>query len=409
MVHPEVAIYPYIGHSDGHPSRWSQLQTGEVKGSNIIGVMLKAAVYTPEEGLASPVSFIDAPTSWAGYGSVLWLSIDDWYPSFKSLIFDKGLELSESPTMEVPVLVFPMLSVHTDSRKLLHYDYVAFPECVRKRPADLMQNSIDVSPLSSAQPFQPPFSGGCAFSLERGTELPKTMSFSKDFSAFSFEAVRSDEKVLHSNVYADWIVSFRFWNLLFNGDVKEESFVFVNQDSMRWLGIFEKFSLVVACVKGRLNPLLKRRDGGINSIGLVDKPKKPLIQIHRKPIELKKLISFLLVRFGNPISGSDGEVCWKLELLPRLSVNHVVKSYWVEHSSLKRYFRNMVTRIPKSLKCGKKLLCILSTRLKFADYGFREPHSKKHICKLNYLSFKPQFLSTTKVGSLLEMLKYDSG
>jgi hypothetical protein len=115
--------------------------------------MLKTAAHTPKEGLASPISFIDTSTSWAGYGGVLRLNVDDWYPSFKSLIFDKGLELSESPAVELSILASPMLSVHTDSSKLLHYDYVAFPECVHKRSADLVQSRIDVSPLSSAQPF----------------------------------------------------------------------------------------------------------------------------------------------------------------------------------------------------------------------------------------------------------------
>jgi hypothetical protein len=57
MAHPEVAIHPYIGHSDGCPSRASQLDSGEVKRGDIVGIMLKTATYTPEEGLASPVSF----------------------------------------------------------------------------------------------------------------------------------------------------------------------------------------------------------------------------------------------------------------------------------------------------------------------------------------------------------------
>jgi len=402
MVHPEVAIHPHIGHSDGCPSRASQLDSGEVKGGNIVGIMLKTATHTPEEGLVSPVSFIDAPTSWAGYGSVLRLNIDDWYPSFKSLIFDKGLELSESPAVEVPILASPMLSAVSDSSELLHHDYVAFPKRIHKCPADLMQSRIDVSPLSSAQPFQSPFSGGCAFALERGAELSKMASFSEDFSALSFEAVGSHEKVFHPNVYADWVASFRLWNLFFNRNVEEEGFS-VGQDGVGWSRILEKLSLVISYIECGLNSLLKRRNGSIDSIRLVDKPEKPLIQIHRKPRELKKFIFSLLVCFGHSVSGSDGEVCWKLKLLPRLSVNHVVKSYWIEHSSLKRYFRNVVARIPKSFKCGKKLPCILFRRLKLADYGFRELH-QKHICKFNYLSFKPQFLSTIKVGSLLEVV-----
>jgi hypothetical protein len=405
MVHPEVAIHPHIGRSDRRPSLWSLLQTGEVKGGDVIGIMLKTAAHTPEEGLTSPISFVDASTSWAGYGGVFRLNIDDWYPSFKSLIFDKGLKLSESPAVKVSILASPMLSVHTDSSELLHHNYVAFLKRVHKRSADLVQSRIDVSPLSSAQPFQPPFSRGCAFALERGAELSKVMPSGEDFPTLSPESVGSDEKVLHPNVHSDWVASFRLWNLLFNRNVEEERFISVNQDSVGRFSFLKKLSLIVSYIEHRFNSLLKCGDRSVDSIRLVDKPEKPLIQIQRKFRELKRLISSLLVCFGYSISGSDGEVCWKLELLPRLSINHVVKGYWIEHPCLKGYFRNVVTRILKSFKCSKKLLCILFRRLKLADYSFRELHSKKHICKFYYLRFKPQFLSATEVGSLLEVVR----
>jgi hypothetical protein len=83
--------------------------------------------------------------------------------------------------MEISVLAFSMLSVVL----LLHNDYVAFLKVVNESSTDLMQNGVYVSLLSSAQPFQLPFCGSCAFSLERGAELPKMTSFSKNFSTFN--------------------------------------------------------------------------------------------------------------------------------------------------------------------------------------------------------------------------------
>jgi hypothetical protein len=248
MVHPEVTIHPHVGHSDGCPSRASQLSSGEVKGGDIVGIVLKTALHTPEEGLASPVSLIDPSASWAGYGSVLRLDIDDWYSPFESLIFDKRLEPSESPAVEVPILIFSVLDVHPDSSELLHYNYVAFPERVHKRPADLVQDRIDLPPLPSAQPFQGSFGAFRALALEGGAELSKTVPFGEDFSALGFEAVGSHEKVSHPNVYANRIASFRLWNLLFNRNVEEEGSVSVDQDGVGRSSILEKLSLVVSYI-----------------------------------------------------------------------------------------------------------------------------------------------------------------
>ncbi|MEM4721730.1 MAG: hypothetical protein QXT73_06705, partial [Candidatus Methanomethylicaceae archaeon] len=191
-------IHHCNGLVDDSPSRWSQLHTGEVEGGNIVRIMLKATVYTEKEALAPPVDFINIAAPWTCNRSVLGFSIDDRYSSFKSLVFDKRLQSSKSPTMEVSVLAFPVLSSVADSSQLFHHNYVAFFEAVDESPANLMENSVNIPPLSSTQPFQPPLCGGCAFGLERGAELPKTMPSTKKLSTFNFEAVRGNEKVLQA-------------------------------------------------------------------------------------------------------------------------------------------------------------------------------------------------------------------
>ena len=154
MAHLEITIHPRIRRVDGRPSRASQLDSGEVQGGDVVGIMLESTFDTTKEALTSPVSLIDMSASWAGYGSVLRRDIDYWYPSFKSLVFDERLEPAKRPAVEVPVLAFPMLSSVTDSSQLLHNDHVAFFKGIHKLPADLMQNSTNPSPLSSAQPAQ---------------------------------------------------------------------------------------------------------------------------------------------------------------------------------------------------------------------------------------------------------------
>jgi hypothetical protein len=81
----------------------------------------------------------------------------------------------------------------------------------------------------------------------------------------------------------------------------------------------------------------------------------------------------------------------------------VVEGDWVKDPAFKCYFRDVVASVPKSFKGGEKLLHILFRRLKFADRGFRELH-QKHICKFNYLSFKPQFLPPMNGVGFLEVV-----
>jgi hypothetical protein len=111
MAHLEIAIHPYIGHSDGCPSRASQLNSEEVEGSHMVGVILEATFDASEKRSASPVGFIDVSASWTCYGGVSGLNIDYGDSSFKGFVFNKGLEFSESPAVEASVSAFSMLGV----------------------------------------------------------------------------------------------------------------------------------------------------------------------------------------------------------------------------------------------------------------------------------------------------------
>jgi len=201
----------------------------------VVSIVLETAAYTSEEAL--PVSFIDAP--WAGDRSIFWGDVDYWNAHLKGFVFDEELELAECPAVEVSVLASPMLCLVADSRKLFHNNHVAFFEAVHESPANLMQDRVCISPLSSTQPFQSAFSRLCAFALERGAEPSKTLSFTRNFSTFDFEAVGSYKRVFHADVHADRIVAFRLWGLF--GDVEEELLVSVDENRMGGFNVFKKF------------------------------------------------------------------------------------------------------------------------------------------------------------------------
>lgn len=403
MAHPEVLIHPRIRHVDVCPSRASQLDSGKVERGNIVSIILKSAFNTSKERLGSPIGFISMSASRAGLRSVPWIDINYRDSSLKGFIFDKELKPAKCPAVEISVLAFPMLSSIADSSQLFHNNYVALFKGVHKLPADLMQNSINPPPLLSTQPFQSAFSRLRAFGLERGAELSKMLSLSENDLSFNFEAVRSDEEIVHSNVYADRIVAFGVWGLFVDGDVEEERLISVNQDCVGRLSIFEKFSLVISYVKRRLNPLLDGRDRCIDSVRLVDKSEEPLIQIHRKLSELQEFVSSLLVGFSNSISCSYRKICREIKFLPRLSVDHVVKSNGIEYSSFKGYLRNVIADIAKSLYRPKQLLKIFSGWLKFADDGLRELHTKAYM-QILYLRL-PRFLPTLTDGVSSEVFR----
>ena len=389
--------HPCIRLVDDSPSRGSQLHSGEVKGGNIVGIVLESTVNTTKETLTFPVSLIDVSTPRARYGGVLRRDVNYWYSSFKSLVLDKGLEFPVCPTVEVSILTFPMLSSVTDSSQLFHNNYVTFFKAVHKLPADLMQHSINPSSLSSTQPFQLPFGGSCAFGLERGAEPSKMPSPSENVFSFSFEAVGGNKKIIHTDVNTNRVIPFRLWNCLINCDMEEEGFVSVNQDCVGRLNIFKEFSLILSNVKWRLHSLLNGRDRCIDAISFIDKSKQSLIQVHGKLRELKQFIPSLLVGFSNSVSRSYGKVCWEVKPSSGLSVNHVVESNWVKHPSFKGYFRNVVTGIPESLNRAKQLLRVFSRRLKFADDGLGELHTKAYMLIKHF----KVFLLTLQTGLLV--------
>jgi len=392
-------IHPYIRLVDESPSRGSQLHSGEVERGDYVGVMLEPAFDTSEKRLTSPVNFADMSASWACFRGVPRIDVNYGCPPLKSFVFNKGLELMECPAVEVSILASPMFSPIPDSSQFLHYNHVTLFKAVHEFSADLMQNSINPSSLLSTQPFQLPFGGSCAFALERGADLPKTMPFLEDTPPFHLEAVRGYEKVVHSDVDANRVVAFGVWNLFVDGDVEEERLVSINQDCVCRLGVFQKLSLIFTYVKRGLNSLLNSGNRGVDSVRLVDKSEESLIQIHGKLIKLKKFVSSLLVGFSDSISRSDGKVSWELKLLPCFSVDHVVKSDRIKDSLFKGYFGNVIASVSKSLDSRKQLLRIHGTWLKFADSRFREFHRKAYM-RFQYLRVL-RFLPRLKIVGFL--------
>jgi len=388
----------HIRPVDDGPFRGSQLPTGKVQRGDIISVMLEPAFSTPKESLCSPV-FSDVSTSWASFRCVPWVYMNYEKSLFKGLVLDKVLKFIEGPTVEI--LTFPMFGSVTDSLQPLHNHYISIFKAVHKLSTYLMQRCVDPSSLLSTQPFQNSLGASCAFGLEGSAEFPEMLPLSKDWVAFNLESIRGNKQIVHSNINANRVASSRLWNFLIYSDMEEKLLVAVDENGMGWTGFLKKISLVFSNIKLGLNSLLNRDDRGVNSIGFVDEPKKSCVQAHRKLSELKKLFSSLLVRFGDPIPRSDGEVGWKIKFLPSISVGDVVKGNWIKNFAFKGYLRNVVASISKSLNSSKQLLSIFIGKLEFTHNSLSRLHQKAYM-PFSYLKVAPILPLGLKTGVSLE-------
>ena len=379
-------IYPRIRLVDRSPFKRSQLHLGEVKRGDHISVMLESTLATSEKGLFYSVSFVYVSASRACLRSIRRINILYRDASFESFVLNKELQFIESPTVEHTVQAFPMFGSTTNASQVFHNNNVTLLKTIDKFSAYLVQNRVNPYFFCSTQPLQMSFSRFCTSLLKRSPKSSKTLTFSKYSFTFNFEAVRSDQEIVHADIDANRVASFRFWDYLVDCDVEKESFISVNQDCMCWLSVLKKFSLVLTNIQRRFHSLLNRGDRCIDSIGFVDKSEKPFIQIHRKLSKLKKSTLSLFVGFGDSVSCSYGEVCRKVKLLSSISVSHVVKDNWIKNSCFKSYLGNVVACISKSFKSIHQPLRVFSGWFKFADGSFREFHKKTYM-QFKYLGF----------------------
>ena len=389
----------YIGLVDSNPSRGRRLRSGDdVEGSNQVCVVLESAIYASEKRLGSPVCPVNVSASRTGFGGVPGIHVDYGYPSLEGFVLDEGLELCESPAVEIAVLAFPVFCPVTDSRQFLHNNHIAFFEAVHKLSAGLVQNRVSPVSLLSPQPFQAAFSRFRALGLEGRTEPSKMLPLFEDGFSFNLEAVGSDKKIIHSNVYTNGITPSGFGNCSSDCNVEEEVFiiviVLVDQNCVCWFSILKKLPLVFANAERWFHSFLNSGNRSVYSVRLVDKSEEPFIQIHGKLREFEKLPFLVLpIGFSNAVSSPDGEIRGEIKLLPCFSVNNMMECNRVEHSLFKGYPRNVITSVSKSLEGVKQFLILNNSRVKFTDNSFRKLHKKIYIFSI----FKyPKFLPPLK-------------
>ncbi len=373
---------PYIRHVDGCPTPPSQL--GEVNGGDVIGIVLVATADASEQPAIS-IPFINSSTAWTPLRSVIWLNVNHWNTLLQAFVFDHLLESSKSPAVECGSLFFPLFTPLSYPIQLLHHDKVsASDQRVNESSANLVQNCIYSSSLPPSQPFKLPPCGGITLILEGASELPKMSPPVLDWLTINSKPVGSYQEIVNPNINTNWITSRRFWNFHQNSNMQVEfpAIPSVDEFSISYR-VLQKLLLIISNSKLWFNPTIDGRDR--NPLLVSEQGEQPLIQIHRKLLELVLLLSIGSIRFGNPISRSYCKICRKLESFSGHVVDEMVKYNWIVNSVIPCYLADIVTSISESLNSICKFLKFFFGAIELTDYclgSFHQSYMYSKVFKL---------------------------
>ncbi len=164
----------------------------------------------------------------------------DYSDSFlQSLIFDEGLQLVETPTVNPSIKPFSHILVPAlpYSFKVFHYD------CVNIAVDDLFAYVVvdpsHIAFLSARNSFQKSFSIFCAFTMESSPQILELNNLG--LMTFEYSAITTDSEIVYSEVNSEFLVATRTRNVNLSRecDMKEHpSF-----------SVFDEFKSLVSPVK----------------------------------------------------------------------------------------------------------------------------------------------------------------
>jgi len=392
-----ASIQPYIRRVDDALNKRA-CSPANVHRSDNISVMLETTIYASEQCLCNSILATDMVTSWTLLRSVFGVNEDNGYTSFQCFVSDKELEFTECPTMEVCSLRFSVFCCVLYSGQIFHYYDVACVQGINELSTDLVQYRVSPLTLLTCNRFQFPFCGFCAFGLESLSLFSELLSPSKNIFTISFESVRCNDEFIHSQIYANRIITCRFGYDSSNWDMEIKPFSLVNQNCICWVSSIQKSSLVFTSNNRDFNSSINGRDTCINTVLFEYQSEYSFIQVHRCAIEFDKFSLFSFICFSNSISCSYHKIRWQLECQLTVIISNMVQCYRIEYLLFKCYFRNKVTAFHKLINCAIQDILLFISRIKFTYDGFSYFHTTGHICMSIYSLACPQFLFALKSG-----------
>lgn len=318
----------------------------------------KAAVYTGEKRLRLSVRLGDESTGGTGSACVFGVNEDNRDAGELGFVFDKAVQLPESPAAEsLPVGPSDRLpgadalQIFKDNGPLcafgLRHDSLA----------DLMIDVFSKAGLFLGDLFEMALGGFGSASLKRGFELSPSLSYAIDPFAGKSVPVGSRGNVHDALVYTQKTFGFK-WSPIgkFYYNIKKKFAILKSKIRLSLYGLAFK-APVFAYDKGNFHPTVDR----VNACnGKPSERQKPLvINDGREFFEPMQSLFIKDISSGGFCDGTNNELGGKLgKLSPSAIVNKMVKLHLVEGSCFKCFLGNVIAGVIKNLHGFKQGLML---------------------------------------------------
>jgi len=142
----------------------------------------------------------ELPTSVADLGSIVRFNSNNFYTSHFSLVLDEVLQLVETPITN-PIVHNPTSVLFPDTFQVFHYN-LASVEFGNNIFTDIMVNPSHITSFTPTELLEKSYSGTSAFGLQFTTQVLEFPFDLLDFRRLIEPVVRSDSKVIYSEVNA---------------------------------------------------------------------------------------------------------------------------------------------------------------------------------------------------------------
>ena len=295
------------------------------------------------------------------------------YPLFQGLVFNKRLELSEGPAMEVSPLGLASLGPLSYVGQLLHHNYITCLRAIYDHSANTMIQVAHNASLFAPKAFQELLSSECPFGLKTSAQLTIVSPNMHCLFPAKSKTIRSNRQIHHADVNPNVLARLggRINLFLYNDmDVEGLGLLIVDEISSPIdLPVAQKRLLEPTENHWNLDTSLDRGDGSSaifgNGEGSTIKSDRCIGAklTGRMPIAP-------LVGFCNSISRCTGKLCRKTKLLSGIIIAKMVKYNFVRQTMmLKGYFGDVVAGIAKLTNGFKHCLPFFISRVQLALHG----------------------------------------
>jgi len=325
-------------------------------------MQLETATLTIEERPIT-VSSSDMPTTRALLRSISGINKAKGNTLSQSFVFNKPLEHSKTPAMDLPVTLLPKVSPASNVAQLLKGDNGAIKRAsmFHQPLTDTMQCIPVEAVLPTAKPSQNLLNSSGAFALKGFAHSKVVVSTPVKFASVKEFIRRSNSDILNSQVNSNNLTGrIRRWNKLFQDKVKIEGLIPINKVSRTKFPrfIFKIGSLVSTKHKITFYPVpiagkgaVARFDGAGSGI-IADGSK---VEVGLRTFSLKARF----YRLSHLITSGTTKVCRKAEKLSGLVVNLMVQCNFIGKFLLPGNIANPFTSTSICLHCFKEKLIIL--------------------------------------------------